>query len=247
MAFSEKLSKGVLFLGGVFLILCLVFSALVNICGATGPASSPPKPAEITIDPAKTALLLLHFQNDLMTPGGKFVRNLPERVKAAHNVEHTQAVLKASREKGMLIVHVRAAWRPGVPEFGPKTVPLIHHVVEAKAVTDGTWGAEVIDELKPAGEDVVVINTSTSAFCNNDLDMILRNNGITDVVLTGMVTNFVVESTCREAINRGYFAYILKDCINSWSDDFHNWPLNNILPNLAILSESKAYISALKD
>ncbi len=231
-----------------------VISDSTHYVAALEKAEPVPKKAKVapptditTIDPATTALLLLHWQNEVVKPEGKRAQNLPERIAAAHNIEHTQAVLKASREKGMLVVHVRVAMRPGVPEFGAKPSLLMSRIKEAEAYVDGTWGAEIIGELKPVESDVVVINTSTSALCNNDLDMILRNNGITNLVLTGMVTNLVIESTARDAINRGYLVYILEDCVNSRSGDLHNWTLNNVLPSLAVISDSKAYIDALKD
>ena len=80
--------------------------------------------AKITIDPARTALLLLHWQNDIATPGGKAAGDMPERLAAAHTIEHTQSALKATREKGMLVIYVNAAHRPGYPEIADRPFPL---------------------------------------------------------------------------------------------------------------------------
>jgi len=202
---------------------------------------------EEKIDRTTTALLLLHWQNDLAKPEGKSAMELPERIKAAHTLENTQAVLKASREKGILVAYVRVAFRPGMPELpdAEKHAPLASSIAATKSFVDGTWGGEIIDELKPMESEMIINNYSTSAFCSTPLDLLLRNHGIKTVVISGLVTNFVVESTTRDAFNRGYFVTILEDCVNSWSDEWHTWTLKNILPMLATISNSKAYIDAL--
>ena len=202
--------------------------------------------AAITINPARTALLLIHWQNDIAAPGGRIAGNIPERLAAAHTIEYTQAVLKASREKGILVVFINGSHRPGYPEAPARPSPLMTHLIEARSVVRGTWGAKVIDQLKPLDDEIVIDNSSTSGFCYTELDIILRNKGITDIVLSGFATNWAVESTARDGANRGYFIYILKDCCNSLSDEMHNWTLTNILPVLGVVLDSKAYIAALQ-
>jgi nicotinamidase-related amidase len=201
--------------------------------------------AALTIDPAKTALLLLHWQNDFAASGSK-IAGVLERMAAAHLIEHTQAVLKASREKGMLVIFVNGTHRPGYPEVPARPSPLMIPLIESGFVIRGTWGAEVIDQLKPQDDEIIVHNSSTSAFCYTDLDLILRNKGITNLVLSGMATYWIVESTARDGANRGYFIYTLKDCCIGSSDEMHNWTLTNILPLLGIVLDSKAYIAALQ-
>jgi ureidoacrylate peracid hydrolase len=200
----------------------------------------------ITIDPAKTALLLIHWQNDIAAPGGKIAGNIPERLAAAHTIEHTQTILKASREKGMLVVFISGSHRPGYPEAPVGPSPLMTHLIEAGSVIRGTWGAEIIDQLKPLAGEIFIDNSSTSGFYSTELDVILRNKGITNLVLSGFATNWAVESTARDGANRGYFIYTLKDCCNSLSDEMHNWTLTNIFPVLGIVLDSKAYIVALQ-
>lgn len=201
---------------------------------------------ELNIDPAKMALLLLHWQNDIAARGGKAAGDMPERLAAAHTIEHTQAVLKATREKGILVIYVNASHRPGYPEIATKPFPMASHLVEAGVLVRGTRGAEVLDQLKPRADEIVIYNYSTSGFCYTELDIILRNKGMTDLVLSGLATNWVVESTARDGANRGYFICTLKDCCNSSSDEMHNWALTNILPSLGVVLDSEAYIAALK-
>ena len=118
----------------------------------------------LTFDPAKTAFLMLHYQNDLAAPKGKFAGDLPKLIAAAHNIENTQAALKASRQKGVFVVYVCGSHRPGYPELPMDASGIMAGVKEAKAFLRGSWGAEVIDQLKPLEGEPVVLNFSPSGF-----------------------------------------------------------------------------------
>jgi nicotinamidase-related amidase len=202
-------------------------------------------PTKITIDPRKTALLLLHWVNDIADPRGKVADDLPDRMTEAGTIEHTKTVLGVSRKKGMLIIYVNPSHRPGYPEIPAKPCPISSHIAEVGAFVRGSWGAEVIDELKPLESEIVIANYSPSAFRYTEIDLILRNYGITDLVLTGLVTNFVVETTARDAVNVGYSVTILEDCCKAPTDDMHNWTMSNVLPKVATISNSTQYMAAL--
>lgn len=223
------------------IIVCFILMVSVYSAVAAGPAS-PPK---LTIDPSKTAFFLLHWQNELVSPKGKMAGDLPKLIAAAHNIEHTQDALRASRENGVFVIYVNIRFRPGYPEFPINIGGIAGHVKEAKAFLKGSWGDEPIDQLKPLENETIIFNSSSNAFCYTDLELILRNRGITNLVLTGMCTNWVVESTARDSLNRCYSCYILEDCCNSWNRAMHDWAINNILPSFATISNSKAYIEAL--
>lgn len=199
----------------------------------------------LTINPKKTALLLLHWQNDLAMPYGKLSRDMPQRLATDQTIEHVQATLKTSREKDILVVYVNASHRPGYPEVTPKPSSLSGGIAKVGGLMRGAWGAEVIDQLKPLSEDIIIYNYSSSAFAYTELDLILRNKGITDLVLTGLVTNWVVESTARDATNRGYNIYTLSDCCQGVNEEMHKWSLANILSAIGSVIDSKTYIASL--
>ena len=199
----------------------------------------------ITINPPNTALLLLHWQNDLAIPSGKLSRDMPQRLAVDHTIEHVQSVIEASREQGMLVVYVNASHRPGYPEVTPRPSTLSGGIAQVGGLMRGEWGAEVIDQLKPMSEDIIIYNYSSSAFADTELDLILRNKGITDLVLTGLVTNWVVESTARDATNRGYNIYTLSDCCQGVNEEMHKWSLANILSAIGSVIDSKTYIASL--
>jgi nicotinamidase-related amidase len=196
----------------------------------------------LNINPGRTALLLLHWQNDIASPSGKLAKNLPERLAAACTLDCTQAVLKASRNKKMLVIYINASHRPGYPEIPSHTRSII---VKTGCLLRGSWGAEVIDQLKPLVSDIIIYNYSPNAFSYTELDLILRSKGITDLVLSGLATNWVVETTARDAAFRGYNIYTLSDCCQSFTDEMHNWSLTNILSVIGSVIDSKTYIACL--
>ena len=200
------------------------------------------KDETIKINPTKTALLLLHWQNDLATLSGKLAKNLPGRLAATFTIQSTQAILKASREAEMLVIYVNASHRSGYPEIHS---PANSIVVRSGSLVRGTWGAEVIEELKPIGDDIVIFNYSSNAFSYTELDLILRNKGITHLVLSGLVTNWIVESTARDAVARGYIIYTISNCCQSFSDEMHNWSITNILSAIGSVFDSKTFITIL--
>ena len=201
--------------------------------------------ATITIDRDKTALLLIHWQNDIATPGGKMADNEYPRIAAAHNIENTQAVLKASREKGLLIIYVKASHWPDYPELPPKHGPMIDHVIKVGGMIRNTWGSNIIAQLKPLETEYVIENYNPNCFSYTPLHLILRNKGITELVLTGIATHAAIENTAREGFNNGYFVYTLSDCVNSPSEENHNHSIKNILPRMGAVIDSKTFIAAL--
>ena len=201
----------------------------------------------LLINPVSTALLLLHWQNDLAAPAGKLAGDMPQRLASAHTIENIQAVLRATREKGMLVIYVNASHRPGYPEVSPKTSRLSSNIAKSGGLVRGSWGAEVIDQLKPRSDDVIIYNFSPSAFGYTELDLILRNKGITALVLSGLVTNWIVESTAREAASRGYQIFTLSDCCQGVNEEMHNWSLINILSVVGSVVDSRGYIASMKE
>ena len=146
----------------------------------------------------------------------------------------------------MLIIYVNACFWPGSPEISAIRLQSASDADRTEAYLKGSWGSENIEPLKPVDGDIVINNYSSSGFCYTELDLILRNKGITHLVLSGVATNWAVESTARDGSNRGYFICTLSDCCNSLNQEMHDWTLKNILPALGAVLDSKAYIDALR-
>lgn len=205
----------------------------------------------LTIDKAKTAFLSMHFQNDIVHEDGKFASTGGvAHVKQTNCLVNTQKVLEACRQTGVPVIHVvgqlvdrqliERQLRAGMP-----LAPWIATVVSTGALTEDTWGAEIHDQAKPKQGDFIVRGTGVNSFYASDLDLRLRLLGIRTVVLSGFATNFVVESTARYACDAVYEVIILRDCCASFNEEAHSFTLNNILPNLATISDSAEFVKAL--
>lgn len=198
------------------------------------------------IEKAKPTLVIIDYENDIVKPGGKFeASGLPAAVAASKCVEHTAAALNASRDNGIQVIFARVAFRPGYPEIPHVAGPLFTGIRDAEALAESTWGSQIIDELAPLANEVVVTKHTADALCHTDLDQILRARGISHLVLAGVATNNCVEATARHASDLGYLVTILEDCCTSFSEEWHCWPLNNVLTQFATISDSQAYIAAI--
>ena len=198
-----------------------------------------------SIDPTTSALLVLHWQNELVKPGGAVSTPFSGILAAAGTLQRMQEALRASREQGVLVVFVNASHRKGYPEVPPNAAPLAAGLVKTNAFLRGTWGAQVVDELAPRDDEIEIANYSTSAFVYNELELILRNRSIRTVVLAGLATHWIVESTARDAFNRGYSVWTLADCCNSPDREAHDYCVKNTLPMLGVVCRAEDYARAV--
>jgi nicotinamidase-related amidase len=199
------------------------------------------------IDPSLAALLVLHYQNGLVRHEGVFAfSGTPEQVEKHRCLEKTAAVLEASRAAGVTVICVNIEFRPGFPELKKPTYPLIESIQERNAFLRGSWDAGVPDELKPEPSDIIVINFDSSAFSHTDLDGILRAKGVRNLLLAGIATNWVVESTTRYGAELGYDIAVLEDCCQGFSDELHDFAIKNTLPYYSTIMSSSDFINALR-
>jgi len=159
------------------------------------------KDLTFTINKESTAILAVDMLNDFLKPGGKMVLDTGKVI-----IEPSSRLLERARNNRISIVYVNDSHRPGLRqdrEFKKRA----EHCIE------GTWGAEVIRELKPQEGDFVVKKRRFSGFYETDLDLTLKDLEIDTVVIIGVVTNICVRSTVHDAFFRGYKVIIPRDCV----------------------------------
>ena len=199
----------------------------------------------ISIDKGHTALLAMDFENDLVHEDGAFKDfGFAQMVKHNDVFGKTAGLLEAARRANLKVIHVTVRWRPGHPEIN-RSAGLFQAVIEANALVEGTWGAAIHDAVAPLDGEPVISKRSVSAFAGADLANLLTASGITTLLLTGVATNFVVEGTAREAVDRGYNVVVVGDCCASMSQEAHDSALNTALPFLATVTTSEEAIAAL--
>jgi nicotinamidase-related amidase len=191
-----------------------------------------------------SAFLVLHFQNGVAHPDGVWGKKLYPQVVKNGSIGNTKKALEAARDKGMLVIYVNIAWRPGFPELPEDTCALLREAKEKNKCLRGSWGAEVIKELKSKENEIIVINFGSDGFEGTDLDLILRANKINHIYVTGQCTEHVVATTVKRAVNMGYTATVLKDCTSGFTDQNYEAMLK-ILPLYGEVITSSEFISSL--
>jgi nicotinamidase-related amidase len=176
----------------------------------------------MSIDPAKTAVVLIEYQNDFTSEGGALHGAVAGVMDETGMLATSAKVVEDARKAGATIMHAPITFAPGYGELGDpaKVYGILKGVVDTGAFVKGTWGAEICDEMAPAPEDIVVEGKrGLDTFATTNLDFILRSRGIETVALAGFLTNCCVESTMRTAYERGYDVVTLTDCTAATSDE----------------------------
>ncbi|QTJ66814.1 cysteine hydrolase [Rhodococcus sp. ZPP] len=173
-----------------------------------------------SLDPARTALVNVHWQHDIVTADGAFAPFFAESVHRHGVIGTTRELVENFRNAGSLIVWARAAFQPGYPELLLNT-GLDHAIKDFGALIEGGVGAQIIPELAPGDDEPVVSHPGTSAFPNTALDAILRRRQIDTVLFTGVATNVTVEGTARDAVNLGYNVILVSDACAAATDEAH--------------------------
>ena len=181
----------------------------------------PAEPDPLQVDLKRMALLVIDMQNAFASKGGMldlFGADISGVSEIVAPIKNTIGIL---RTKGIKVIYVAHRLSPDLREVGPLT-PYAYNKMELEAwhkkpetrdkiVLRGTWGAEIIDELKPQPSDIVIEKRRFSAFVGTDLDMTLRTFGIKYLAFTGVTTNVCVESSLRDAYHLDYFPILLSD------------------------------------
>jgi nicotinamidase-related amidase len=173
----------------------------------------------VTVDPSRTAVVLIEYQNDFTSEGGALHGAVAESMASTGMLDNTKTVLDAAHESGATVIHAPISFAKGYHEISEHPYGILKGVVDSNAFVKGTWGAEIIDDLAPSGDDIVVEGKrGLDTFASTNLDFILRSKGIERVVLGGFLTNCCVESTMRSAYERGYDVVTLTDCVAATSE-----------------------------
>ena len=193
------------------------------------------EPYPFTFAPERTALLLIDFQRDFLEPGG-FGELLGNDVSLlADAVDPTAAVLAAARGAGLLVVHTREGHRPDLADCPPAklargqlTTGIGDPGPKGRILVRGEAGHGIVDELAPLPGEVVLDKPGKGSFYATDLELILRNHGVTSLLVTGVTTEVCVHTTVREANDRGFECLVLSDCVASYFPDFQEMGLRMI-------------------
>jgi biuret amidohydrolase len=213
------------------------------------------EPESLSVDLDKAALVIIDMQRDFLEPGGfgAALGNDVTRLQAA--VGPCKDVLGAARRVGMLVIHTREGHRPDLTDAPP------HKVVRGDPATRigapgpmgrilvrGEPGHDIIPELYPLESEPVIDKPGKGAFYQTDIELMLRNKGIDTLFVCGVTTEVCVNTTVREANDRGFRCIVLSDCCASYFPEFHQAGLAMIKAQGGIFGSvagSKPFVSSL--
>jgi nicotinamidase-related amidase len=214
------------------------------------------EPYEFVFQPEHVALVVIDMQRDFVDPGG-FGEALGNDVSLLRKaIAPTARVLEAARKAGILVIHTREGHRPDLTDLAPakKARGRLKNGIGdpgpmGRILVQGEYGHDIIDELKPVAGEPVVDKPGKGAFYATDLDTILRTRGIQQLIVCGVTTEVCVNTTVREANDRGYDCLVLADCVASYFPEFQRVALEMIKAQGGIfgwVSDSAKILATLK-
>ena len=205
----------------------------------------------VTYNKQVTALLVVDPYNDFISNGGKIWPRIKAVAEANNCVPNMLRVLGAARHAKLRVFYaMHHRYRPGDYETWTYIAPIQKAAWQHKAFEYGTWGGEFRAEFVPApGEIVVSEHWCSSGFANTDLDLQLKNHGIHQLIVIGLIAHTCIEATVRFAAELGYEVTVVKDATADYSHEMMHAALDINLPNYASAivnaDEIVATISAL--
>lgn len=189
------------------------------------------RPGSFTFDPTTTALLVIDMQRDFLLPGG-FGESLGNDVsRLRRTIEPLAALLAAWRGAQLPVIHTREGHLPDLSDCPPAKLArgaIGQEGAFGRILVRGEYGHDIIDELQPVGDEIVIDKPGKGAFYATELAGILEKSDIKSLVVTGVTTEVCVHTTVREANDRGYDCLVLADCVGSYFPEFQRVGLEMI-------------------
>jgi nicotinamidase-related amidase len=185
------------------------------------------RPYEYVFDPARTALVVIDMQRDFLEPGG-FGAVLGNDVRRlAPVVPVVERLLAAFRARGLTVVHTKECHRPDLSDCpaskrtrGRGGLTIGDTGPMGRILIDGEPGNDFVPSLQPTPGELVIAKPGKGAFHATGLDKELSSRGITHLFVTGVTTEVCVQTTMREANDRGYECLLVEDGTGSYFPEF---------------------------
>ena len=185
------------------------------------------RPYAYAFEPAATALVVIDMQRDFIERGGfgEVLGNDVTRLAAI--VPTVKELLAWARAHGIRVVHTREGHRPDLANCPPAkrargrlTLGIGDKGPMGRILVDGEPGNEIVPELAPRSGEPVIVKPGKGAFYATGLDEMLRTQRITHLILAGVTTEVCVQTTMREANDRGYECLLVEDATESYFPEF---------------------------
>ena len=188
----------------------------------------PAQPHPVTIDPTATALMVIDMQRDFLYPDGfgAFLGN--DVTLLQRTIAPIQRVLTTARNRKLLVIHTREGHLPDLSDCPPTKLDRWSEGTRigdqgpmGRILIRGEAGHDIIEEVAPLSNEIVLDKPGKSSFYATDLEEILREHNIRNLLITGVTTDVCCSATVIGANDRGYNAIVLADCVASYSPERH--------------------------
>jgi biuret amidohydrolase len=215
------------------------------------------EPYVYEFNPAETALVIIDMQRDFLEPAG-FGEMLGNDVsQLRRTIEPNRVLLKAWRDAGLTVIHTREGHRPDLSDLPPAkkirgggTTTIGDTGPMGRILVRGEIGHDIIPELYPLPTEPIIDKPGKGAFFATDLHAILQHRGIKKLIVTGVTTEVCVNTTVREANDRGYDCLVPEDCVGSYFPEFQEAGLKMIKAQGGIfgwVTDSSKILAVLKN
>ncbi|HZG29286.1 Nicotinamidase-related amidase [Ensifer adhaerens] len=185
------------------------------------------RPFDFQLEPKKTALIVIDMQRDFVEPGGfgETLGNDVTRLQAI--IPATAALIAGFRKAGLPVIHTRECHRPDLADCPPAKKDRGNPKLRigdpgpmGRILISGEPGADIVPELYPIEGEIVIDKPGKGAFYATPLGDLLKERGITQLVFAGVTTEVCVQTTMREANDRGYECLLAEDATESYFPEF---------------------------
>jgi len=190
------------------------------------------RPQEIEIDIQRTAIVVVDMQNAYASKGGMLDLGTGiDEARIGPVIAANKRLLPAARAAGVKVIYLQFGYKPDLSDAGGPQSPNIRKQMafrmirerpadRDKLIVEGTWGWQIIEDLKPEPGDLVVQKSRYSGFAGTTLESQLHGLDIRHLIFTGVATNVCVESTAREAYFREFWPILVEDAMDHTGPDF---------------------------
>lgn len=168
--------------------------------------------------PGHTAVVVIDPQNDFLHTEGWYAKTGVDISHMRRSIEPTKQLVKAARAKGIPIIWTRHGFRD---ERDAGVLFKLRPFFKEGGLRTGTWGWELLAELKPEPDDWIVEKTRLSAFFNTNLEGILRNIGAETVLFAGVLTNQCVAASSKDASFRDFMPIVVEEATGTTMPHLH--------------------------
>ena len=216
------------------------------------------EPEAIQLAPEHTALIVIDMQNAYTSKGGYLDLAGFDVSKTKPVVQNIKKAVDAAHASNIQVIYFKNGWDDQYVEAGGINSPNFHKSnalktmrqqpeLQGKLLAKGGWDFELIDELRPLAQDIVIEKSRYSGFFNTALDSMLRSRGIRNLVFVGIATNVCVESTLRDGFFLEYFGVALDDaCYQAGPIEAHEASLYNIKTFFGWVSDTANFVETFQ-